>query len=106
MAKQLFAEFQPVPTTQWEEVINKDLKGADYEKRLVWKTMEGFAVRPYYREEDLEKLNHIGSAPGSFPFVRGVTEGNNWLVRQGYCAWESVEKANEQAVDGISRGVE
>ena len=106
MAKQLFAEFQSVPTTQWEEVINKDLKGADYEKRLVWKTMEGFAVRPYYREEDLVKLNHMGGTPGSFPFVRGVNEGNNWLVRQGYCAWESFEKANEQAVDGLTRGVE
>lgn len=106
MAKELFTEFQPVSTTQWEEVINKDLKGADYEKRLVWKTMEGFAVHPYYRAEDLEKLNHMGGAPGSFPFVRGVNEGNNWLVRQGYCAWESFEKANEQAVDGLKRGVE
>ena len=61
MAEKLFAEFQPVPTSQWEEVINKDLKGADYDKRLVWKTMEGFAVRPYYRAEDLENLKHIGS---------------------------------------------
>ena len=27
----------------------KDLKGADYEKKLVWRTEEGIAVRPYYR---------------------------------------------------------
>ena len=32
--KKLFAEFPPVPTSQWEEVITRDLKGADYEKRL------------------------------------------------------------------------
>lgn len=106
MAEKLFAEFQPVPTQQWEEVIAKDLKGADYEKRLVWKTMEGFSVRPYYRAEDLNELMHLNSSPASFPYVRGTKEDNNWLVRQGYCAWESFKKANEQAVDGLKKGVE
>jgi methylmalonyl-CoA mutase len=106
MAEKLFAEFPPVSTPQWEEVITKDLKGADYEKKLVWKTQEGFAVRPYYRAEDLNDLKHLNSAPGEFPFVRGTRTDNNWLVRQGYCAWESFEKANKQAVDGIKRGVE
>ncbi|RPJ76143.1 MAG: hypothetical protein EHM24_02885, partial [Acidobacteria bacterium] len=47
----LLEEFPPVPTPAWEEAIAKDLKGADYEKRLVWKTDEGIAVRPYYRAE-------------------------------------------------------
>lgn len=106
MAEKLFAEFQPVSTPQWEEVIKKDLKGADYEKRLVWKTTEGFAVRPYYRAEDLTNLKHIGSEPAAFPFVRGTKVNNKWLVRQGYSALESFEKANKQAVDGISKGVD
>ena len=39
MSEKLFAEFPPVTTEQWEEVINKDLKGADYDKKLVWKTI-------------------------------------------------------------------
>lgn len=106
MAEKLFTEFQPVSTDQWEEVIKKDLKGADYDKKLTWKTMEGFAVRPYYRAEDLEQLSHMGSSPESFPFVRGTKKDNNWLVRQGYCAWESFEKANKEALNGISRGVQ
>jgi methylmalonyl-CoA mutase len=106
MAEKLFAEFPPVSTQQWEEVITKDLKGADYEKKLVWKTMEGFSVRPYYRAEDLTNLKHLGTVPGAFPFVRGTSKRNNWLVRQGYCAWESFEKANAQAVDGLKKGVE
>ena len=42
----LFSEFPPVSTEKWEEVINKDLKGADYEKKLVWRTIEGFKVKP------------------------------------------------------------
>ena len=40
MSEKLFTEFPPVTTEQWEEVINKDLKGADYDKKLVWKTQE------------------------------------------------------------------
>ena len=40
--EKLFTEFPPVSTEQWEEVIKADLKGADYERKLVWKTPEGF----------------------------------------------------------------
>ena len=49
--EKLFTEFPPVPTEQWEEVITADLKGADYERKLVWRTGEGFNVCPYYRAE-------------------------------------------------------
>ena len=38
--EKLFTEFPPVSTEQWEEVIKADLKGADYERKLVWKTPE------------------------------------------------------------------
>lgn len=106
MAEKLFAEFQPISTTEWEEAIKKDLRGADYEKRLVWKTSEGFSVRPYYRAQDLTNLKHIGSEPAAFPFVRGTKVNNKWLVRQGYSALESFEKANMQAVNGLTRGVD
>ncbi len=50
-ALDLAQEFPPVPTAAWEAAIAKDLKGADYEKKLVWRTEEGMAVRPYYRSE-------------------------------------------------------
>ena len=106
MAEKLFDEFSPVSTEKWEEVITKDLKGADYEKKLVWKTMEGISVRPYYRAEDLDKLNHLKSGPGEFPYVRGTKNENKWKIRQGYCAHESFQKANAQAVDGLAKGVE
>jgi methylmalonyl-CoA mutase len=52
----LAKEFPPVPTATWEAAIAKDLKGADYEKKLVWRTEEGIAVRPYYRAEGVAKL--------------------------------------------------
>ena len=94
MSEKLFAEFPPVTTEQWEEVINKDLKGADYDKKLVWKTQEGFSVRPYYRAENLADLKFLDSEPGQFPFVRGVKDNNEWLIRQDYCLCEGPAKAN------------
>jgi len=44
--KKLFSEFPPISTSQWEEKINADLKGADYDKKLIWKTDEGIDIRP------------------------------------------------------------
>ncbi|MDR0541050.1 MAG: methylmalonyl-CoA mutase small subunit, partial [Dysgonamonadaceae bacterium] len=54
--KKLFSEFPPVSTEQWMEKIVADLKGADFEKKLVWKTNEGFNVNPFYRAEDIAGL--------------------------------------------------
>src|SRR4051812_30292402 len=45
-------DFPPVATATWEAAIQKDLKGADYEKKLVWRSDEGVEVRPYYRSEN------------------------------------------------------
>ena len=45
--EKLFIEFPPVSTEQWENQINTDLKGADYEKKLIFKTIEGLKIKPY-----------------------------------------------------------
>ena len=74
-------DFPPVPTATWEAAIAKDLKGADYEKKLVWRTEEGLAIRPYYRHEALEGLDEqLRTAPGLYPFVRGT--GRSWEIAQ------------------------
>ena len=107
MTEKLFTEFPPVSTEQWDEVIIQDLKGGDYEKKLVWKTHEGFAVRPYYRAENLKDLKFLGTLPGQFPYVRGNVNSNDWLTRQDYCLCEiGPAKANEQALDGLQKGVQ
>jgi methylmalonyl-CoA mutase len=100
----LFSEFPPVSTEKWEEVINKDLKGADYEKKLVWKTIEGFKVKPYYRAEDLENLEYLDSNPSQAPFTRGKHADNNvWDIRQDISA-DSLAEANALAIEALNRG--
>ena len=100
----LFTEFPPVPTEKWEEVIVKDLKGADYEKKLVWHTIEGFNVKPYYRAEDLEGLEYLDSNPGQVPFTRGKhVADNEWDVRQDIRIKDPAE-ANRVALDAVERG--
>ncbi|MBQ6046606.1 MAG: methylmalonyl-CoA mutase small subunit [Bacteroidales bacterium] len=100
----LFSEFPPVSTEKWEEVINKDLKGADYEKKLVWKTIEGFKVKPYYRAEDLEQLDYLESNPGAKPYTRGhQANANVWDIRQDINEKDPA-KANAIALDALKRG--
>ena len=65
--------------------IQEDLKGADYEKKLVWKTIEGFKVKPYYTAEDLRNLQYLKQEPGCFPFCEGKENRRNaWEIRQDF----------------------
>ena len=66
--EKLFDQFPPVTTKEWMEKINTDLKGADFNKKLVWKTNEGFEVNPFYRMEDIDNLMYINTLPGEFPY--------------------------------------
>ena len=104
--EKLFAEFPPVPTEKWEEVIAVDLKGADYERKLVWRTPEGFNVRPYYRAENLEGLESPRlPEPGEFPYVRGTRCDNVWRVHQSLTV-KCPEAANAEALKLLDSGVD
>ena len=103
--EKLFAEFPPVSTEQWEAVITTDLKGADYERKLVWKTGEGFNVRPYYRAENLAEVEYLGAEAGEFPYVRGVSKDNTWRVHQTI-AVKCAKEANEEALKLLNSGID
>ena len=101
----LFSEFPPNSTNSWEEKIKADLKGADYTKKLIWKTDEGFNVKPYYRAEDLQGLEYLNALPDAAPYVRGVRKQNNeWIIRQDFYTTDIVE-VNALAKDVIKKGV-
>ena len=96
--------FSPTSTHDWIEKITVDLKGADFEKKLVWRTNEGFNVQPFYRQEDLKDIPHLGTLPGQFPYVRGTKEDNNWLIRQ-QISGNTAEDLNKEAMHAIDYGV-
>lgn len=104
--EKLFSDFSPVSTQQWMEKVTADLKGADFEKKLVWKTNEGFKVKPFYRLEDLEGLKTTDALPGEFPYLRGTHKDSNaWLVRQEIRV-ECPAEANAKAKDILNKGVD
>jgi len=103
--EKLFSEFPPISTEKWEETIQIDLKGGDYDKKLKWKTDENFVVNPYYQAEHTENLSYLTeSLAGEFPFVRGgESAGNEWKIVQNITE-KDPQKANEIAVDCLKKG--
>ncbi len=102
--EKLFEMFPPVTTEEWRAKVDADLKGVPFEKKLVWRTNEGFNVNPMYRREDIADLKTTNSLPGEYPFVRGTRTDNDWLVRQEIIA-ESPAEANAKAIDALGKGV-
>ncbi len=102
----LFDDFQPHSKQEWKDLIIKDLNGGDYDKKMVWHSLDGMSTEPFYTAEDLETLKFIHTAPSSFPFVRGnKKENNDWEI----CQWvdaSDVRYANSKALEFIAKGVQ
>jgi len=105
--EKLFAEFPDVSTEEWESTIQADLKGADYEKKLIWKTLEGISVKPYYRKADTDGISWLlNNLPGEFPFARGTKKtDNNWEIREDIYE-QDIAAANAAAKHALDRGAD
>ena len=104
--EKLFSEFTAPTAQEWLDKIQVDLKGADFNKKLVWRTNEGFNMQPFYRREDVLKLKTPDALPGEFPFVRGNKKDNNeWYVRQDIKVTDA-KAANAKALDVLNKGVD
>jgi len=81
---------------RWREAATKELKGKDAEA-LAWETPEGMRIKPLYTAADLEKLEHLDTLPGFFPFVRGpratMYANRPWTIRQ-YGGFSTAEETN------------
>ena len=104
--ERLFSDFTAPTRQEWRDKIEVDLKGADYQKKMVWRTNEGFSMEPFYRKEDVENLALVNALPGEFPYVRGNKAADNeWYVRQDIKC-ECPKAANEKALDILNKGVD
>ena len=102
--EKLFDQFSPVSPEEWRAKAEVDLKGADFEKKMIWRTNEGFNVQPIYRGVDIENLKTTESLPGEYPFVRGTRVSNDWRVRQDIDA-SDVKAANAKALEVLNKGI-
>ena len=102
--KKLFDQFAPVTPEEWRAKAEVDLKGADFEKKMVWRTNEGFNAQPLYRSVDIADLKQTKSLPGEFPYVRGTRHNNDWKVRQNINV-DDVKAANAKAIEVLGKGI-
>ncbi len=94
MTKTLFKDFNEVTSKQWKQLIQYDLKGADYNETLIWKTDEGINVKPFYHADQFEELPDVSE-----------TKATQWQICQTIFV-AHVEKSNLKAVNAIERGAE
>lgn len=90
----LFNEFPEVSAKQWKQKIQMDLKGADYNETLVWESLEGINVKPFYHQEDLKNIP-----------IYVLPEDHDWSVGQSIYVGDT-QKANEKALVILKKGVE
>lgn len=102
--EKLFDMFPECSYEEWRAKVEADLKGADFDKKLVWRTNEGFDVQPVYRAENIADFKTTESLPGEYPYLRGTRTDNDWKVRQEILA-DNVAEANAAALDVLGKGV-
>lgn len=93
MPKTLFSEFDPVSAKAWKQQIQVDLKGADYNETLVYKSIEGINIKPFYHSDETHVLNPIVGHP------------ENWMIGQELFI-DDVEIASKLAIEALERGAE
>jgi methylmalonyl-CoA mutase len=78
-SKKLFSEFAPVSKEEWVKKATEDLKGADFEKKLVWKTDDGFSIQPFYTAEDMDGKESVTSLSKAFAHDCNATGARSWV---------------------------
>jgi Methylmalonyl-CoA mutase, N-terminal domain/subunit len=90
----LFDGFPEVSAKQWKQKIQYDLKGADYNEALVWESLEGIKVKPFYNEEDVKGIPSFS-----------IGKNRPWNIAQTIYAGDA-QKANAKAREILQKGVE
>jgi len=81
---------------KWRALAERELGGKPLES-IHWETPEGIEVKPLYTAADLEKLEHLDTLPGMFPYLRGpratMYANRPWTIRQ-YGGFSTAEETN------------
>jgi methylmalonyl-CoA mutase len=105
-SQNLFSEFPAVSKSQWKEQTLADLKGADFDKKLVWKTLEGFDLQPYYTEEDLKEIDYLKKFECSTLNLEDGSQGPRYWVNREKIQVQDATSANKAAIDALNCGAD
>jgi len=103
----LLTEFPVSTYDEWLQLVEQQLKGAPFEKKVVTKTYEGITLQPLYRREDVEGLPHLNTAPGFPPYVRGTDATGNLRQPWDICQeipYSSAQEFNRAVRYDLERG--
>lgn len=93
MTKTLFDSFNKVSSKEWKAQIQFELKGADYNDTLVWESLEGIKVKPFYHHD--EDFNPIAVS----------TKASAFKILQEIYVFD-LQKSINKAIDSLERGAE
>ncbi len=93
MAEKLFDAFEPVSSKQWKQQIQYELKGADYNETLVWESLEGIKVKPFYHQDEVEVKHSANQNNEPFAILQNIYV-------------HDVALSNKRASDALNRGAE
>jgi methylmalonyl-CoA mutase len=105
-SENLFSEFPSVSKSQWKEQTMADLKGADFDKKLVWGTLEGFNLQPYYSNEDIKGLGYLKKFESSTLNLEDATQGPRHWINREKIQVKDVESANKEAIEALNSGAD
>ena len=89
----LFNDFEKVTSKQWKNQIQYELKGADYNDTLVWESLEGIKVKPFYHNDEDAVTTAVSTQNTNFSIVQEIYV---------FDTEKSIAKANEV----LKRGAE
>lgn len=72
MEKQLFTDFDPISSKQWKQQIQYDLKGADYNETLVYETLEGIKIKPFYHYDEAAEPFYTSQKKEAFKICQNI----------------------------------
>lgn len=68
----LFNDFEKVTSKQWKNQIQYELKGADYNDTLVWESLEGIKVKPFYHNDEDAVTTAVSTQNTNFSIVQEI----------------------------------
>ena len=89
----LFQDFEKITSKQWKNQIQFDLKGADYNDTLVWESLEGIKVKPFYHNDEDALTNAVSTTNSQFNIVQDIYVND-------------IEKSVAKANEALNRGAE